>query len=330
MQNFLDFVKKHAVILAGLFAFLLMAMIQWKVQYPLFGWGFVIVFIWSSFSLYIIAQIIKYFKPIRQKELSTLTVNILTFISISLIVYLFCRYSSADLPLVPYPLIDAYLVKFDAFFHFNVADITEYFRVNLPLVSEAFQYIYASLKISTIITLILIPIINWKSYQRLTFMFLFLMALTYIFCYFFPSIGPAYSYPDAYFTKNVIAVKNDYLQLRSNPTSHAVSACVSIPSWHVIGSLLILMAWWPVKKFGFRYFVAIYSSLLIISIFITGWHYLADAIASFIFMGIGLYTAKKLDMTVPTYDFSMLMPLWNIIKGYRINKKIKKISYVAE
>ncbi|TNF66648.1 MAG: hypothetical protein EP298_08150 [Gammaproteobacteria bacterium] len=320
MRIFLVFLKKHAVILAGLFAFMLMAMIQWRVQYIKFDWNFVLIFIWSSLSLYTMAQVIIYFKLIRNEELSKLVVNILTFMSISVMVFLFCHYSSADLPLVPYPLVDTYLVKFDAFFHFNVADITDYFRNNLPLVSEFFQYVYMSLEYSAIITLILMPIINWKSYQRLIFMFLFLMALTYIFCYFFPSIGPAYSYPAANFTKQVLAVKNDYLQLRNNPTSHVVSACVSIPSWHVIASLLILSAWWPVKKFGFRYFVTIYSMLLVVSVFITGWHYLADVVASFIFIAIALYVAKKLDMIVPNYDFSMLKPLWNLIKGYKASK----------
>ncbi|MCF6775774.1 phosphatase PAP2 family protein [Thiotrichales bacterium 19X7-9] len=325
MQAVLCFAKKHVVILSGVTALLFMFMIQWRVQYVHFDWSSVLVYLWASLTLYFSAMIIDYCGVIRNKDLSRLINNLLLYFSIVILIILLCHSSAVDLPLAPYPLIDTYLAQFDAFFHFNVADITDYTRVNWPLVSDFFQYVYASLEISVTLTLILLPIINQKSYQRLAFMFFFLIILTYIFCYFFPAVGPAYVYPESKFNYDMIALKNAYLKLRSDPTSDSVSSCIACPSWHVLSSLLILSSWWPVKKFGVRYIAVIYAVVLIISVFVTGAHYLADVFGSFIFMGVALYLAKKLDMVVPNYDFSMLKPLWNLVKEYKASKLANKV-----
>ncbi|MCF6764664.1 phosphatase PAP2 family protein [Thiotrichales bacterium 19S3-7] len=327
MLSGLCFFKKHIAMLFAMISLLLLAMIQWRVQYQHFNWSFVLLNVWASVSIYLFAEVIRFFKPLKNKALSELIYYLLTFISFALLVRLFCYYSGTDLPLVPHPLIDSYLVKFDEFFHFNVADIATYVSTNLPKVNEFFNYIYYSLAASVIVTLLLMPLINWKSYQRMIFMFFFLISMTYVFCYFFPSVGPAYSYPNAHFSKIVIFIKDAYLQLRHDPSSAAVAASISCPSWHVLGCLLIVTAWWPIKRFGIRYFVTLYAVLLIISVFTTGWHYLADVVGSFIFMAIALFVARKLKLFVPNYDFRVLQLLAEIIKGhYKKKEKYRLIN----
>lgn len=299
------FLKNHIIILFGLVTVICMWLIQSKIHYRYFPTNSTIAIVWIALGLYAIGNILKQNPSKKYVNLRQLSVYLCIWGAFILLIRLYSYHAATDLPLVPYPLIDPYLYHFDEAFGFNVADVMLYTKAHFPDVSGFFDYIYLILPSASIFTLVVLPLVNWRSFERVAFLFFMLMAMTLVFCYFFPSIGPVYSYTHIQFPAPVEALKNAYLHLRNNPSLKPVSACVSCPSWHVLGSLLILMGWWPVKRFGIRYFVLAFCSLLVLSVFITGWHYLADAVGSVVFMIIAMFAARKALGAMPCYDFTV-------------------------
>ncbi|MCF6765227.1 phosphatase PAP2 family protein [Thiotrichales bacterium 19S3-7] len=230
----------------------------------------------------------------------------------------------AGIPLAPHPVIDPYLVKVDSFFHFNIKYIIQLSN-QFSMVNTLFNDTYLSIEFACILTLGLLPLINWQSYKNLTFMFFNLMTITFIFCYFFPSVGPAYSYHNIKFSNTATDLAASYINLRNNPILSSPSSCISCPSWHVIIALLITISWWPTKKFYIRYFILGYCSLLIFSVFPTGMHYLTDVIASFILVAITYFITYKLFPKVKHYDFVVPLAFLELLLATKKTAIYKKL-----
>lgn len=307
-MSILDILRKHKVIIAIIFAYLCMMSFQWLVHYKYFPWNSLLIYLIFGLYLYGFAYLIEKFLPQNAKlklhffygnkeinktiNLVYLAKYILICVSYVMLIYYLAMHSGLDMPLTPYPVIDDYLVKIDNLFYFNEADIYLFFQVHAKFVYYVFDGIYNQLNFIIALTLICLPFLNRKSFEKISFLFFVLMGMTFIFCYFFPSINPAYYYHDVKFPHLVEQEVRQYLAFKSGESFKAVTGSISCPSWHTLGALLMIIGWWPVKRFKINYIVLTFNLLIIISIFIVGWHYLADAIMSCIFLGVALYLYK--------------------------------------
>ncbi|MCF6764665.1 phosphatase PAP2 family protein [Thiotrichales bacterium 19S3-7] len=315
-MRYSHFLKKHSIVLMALVTVLIIFLIQFEVEYARFQWSYYLIRICVGICLYFMGYFIKELPNNRPEAFNQVCYYVFTWFSYATFVNLIGAGGTVDLSLVPFPVIDPYLVKIDHLLGFNVIDIMHYTQTNLPYLHSFLLLVYGTVGNAVSITMIALPLINWKSFERVLFIFYLLFAMTFVFCNFFPSINPAYGYAHTVFPANVTQEAHNYIQFRDYRAINPVIGDVSCPSWHVLIALLAMVGWWPIKRFGIRYLGVIYTILITASVFVTGWHYLVDVLGSFIFIIVGFYAANKLFKEVPDYDFSVLKALIKLIRDY--------------
>ncbi|MCF6776961.1 phosphatase PAP2 family protein [Thiotrichales bacterium 19X7-9] len=298
MRQVLNFLKSHINIVIALCVFMMVFINQWVVKYQNFIWLHLILALAFALGVYAFSFLLHWLFDLdnnkRKFSIEFISTKVVGWMPYLILICAIVVYFQKDLPLTPYPRIDAYLHQIDQFFGFNELEVVMYFDHHLAYLLPYIQWVYNQLNNEVMLTIIFLPMFHFKSFERMFRVFFILVGITIIFYYFFPSYGPAYYFTDYRFSHELEHQLILEHALLVDPTQPPVYGVIAAPSWHVISGLLLIAAWWPVKRFGIRYIVLIFNILLILSIFPLGQHYLADALMSFILVPLVYYLDRKL------------------------------------
>ncbi|MCF6764368.1 phosphatase PAP2 family protein [Thiotrichales bacterium 19S3-7] len=294
----LKFIKPHINVLIALVVYAMVFINQWVVEDPSFIWWHVALVIILALGFYALSILLKWLFDFKTKKtkysIEYIATAVIAWLPYLILICGIVVYFQMLLPLTPYPRIDPYLHRIDQLFGFDEGGIILDFQNQFSFLSPYFIGIYNQLNTAIILTIALIPIFNWKSFERMFRIFFILIAITIVFYYFLPSYGPVYYFKNIHFNSGIEQMLTSELALEANHSLAPVYGIIACPSWHVLCALLIIFAWWPVKFYGLRYLILVFSILLILSIFPTGEHYLADALCSFILFAIVYSLDKKI------------------------------------
>ncbi len=190
----------------------------------------------------------------------------------------------AFLPMTPHSLINPELKAFDAFFGIDSMGIFRYVSKHAPALMNACFHVYYFLEKAAVLTVVALPLFNFKEAKRLLQIYLISLLLVIPFYYFFPSFGPVILDDDHH---NILAqiVKSAYLATRVQHVVHG-SAVVAFPSYHVMIAFLMAYGWRQVPIM--RIYAALYAIALCISVIVVAEHYFADVLGAMAFFALSL------------------------------------------
>ena len=179
-----------------------------------------------------------------------------------------------------YPLIDAFLVKSDAFFGVYVPDIHAW-SLSHPWFNRLFETIYNSTFPQSVLVILVLGFSNERiPLEKFVLQFMICLCITVAIFLLFPALGPFHAY--GYEASPSQTRYLEHLQLLRNGEFSIVSlkhaeGLVTFPSFHTTWAVLLTMAVWHRKKLFIP--IALLNVGVIAATMTTGWHYFTDVLA---------------------------------------------------
>jgi membrane-associated phospholipid phosphatase len=125
--------------------------------------------------------------------------------------------------------------------------------------------------------LLFIFIDQFELLREYYFLLLVTTLIGFIIYYFFPTTAPASVMKGAYFSSEQLATGLKFHEIHSGiPPSTNLGGLIAFPSYHCIWALCCL---YLLKDHPIPFFILlVLNSIILISCFMIGWHYLADVI----------------------------------------------------
>ncbi|OGT51761.1 MAG: hypothetical protein A3E84_05150 [Gammaproteobacteria bacterium RIFCSPHIGHO2_12_FULL_42_13] len=197
----------------------------------------------------------------------------------------------------PFPPIDAWLVKADAFFGINIAAMMAWSHEH-PLFNRFFDLAYNSLGYELFLIPIGLAVFNKRRPLAIFFIsYMISLLVGDLIYYFFPTMAPSGILHSPYFLEAQQHTSQRFYQVHHflPITAKGDGGLIAFPSYHVIWAVLLTYTMIE-KKLLFYPLVAL-NTLIIISTMFLGWHYFSDVISGIVLaigsIGIAAWVYRK-------------------------------------